>query len=48
MRTTLIAVMGVCMALAIGALLNNIHESARYHSAGLNPIGNSISIPGRH
>lgn len=45
--TTLIAILAVSMAFAFAALVHNIHESARYHSAGLNPVGHSISIPGR-
>lgn len=44
--TTLIAILAVGMAFALAALLNTIHESARYHSAGLNPVGHSM-VPGR-
>lgn len=43
----LIAFIAMGMTFAVAALVQNIHESARYHSAGLNPVGHSISVPGR-
>ncbi len=33
---------------SILTLLDNIHESARHHSAGLNPVGHSILVPGHN
>jgi hypothetical protein len=38
----------VGLIVAMFAFANAIQQDARYHSAGMNPIGYSIIVPGHH